>query len=87
MSQRRAVITGLGPITCIGTGAKIFGTAILAEKSGINSISSFDPSVFRVRCGGEIRDWDPGGVFSAASSETTRSLRAVRGRLGEAGAR
>src|SRR3984893_18786986 len=64
MSHRRAVITGIGPITCIGQGRENFWNAILAEKSGINSIASFDPSVFRVRCAGEIRDWDPEVFFS-----------------------
>src|SRR5215472_16776687 len=64
MSRRRAVITGIGPITCIGHGRENFWNAILAEKSGINSITTFDPSVFRVRSAGEIRDWDPEEFFS-----------------------
>src|SRR2546426_2862534 len=65
MSRRRAVITGIGPITCIGTGVDCFWNGILAEKSGINSITSFDPSVFRVRCAGEIGDWNPEEFFPA----------------------
>src|SRR5207247_8231396 len=64
MSHRRAVITGIGPITCIGNGRESFWRAILAEKSGIDNIASFDPSVFRVRSAGEIRDWDPEVYFS-----------------------
>src|SRR5207237_4974551 len=64
MSHRRAVITGIGPIDCIGQGCENFWNAILAEKSGINSIASFDPSVFRVRSAGEIRDWDPEIFFT-----------------------
>jgi 3-oxoacyl-[acyl-carrier-protein] synthase II len=64
MSQRRAVITGIGPITCIGHGRENFWNAILAEKSGINAITSFDASVFRVRSAGEIGDWDPEEFFS-----------------------
>jgi 3-oxoacyl-[acyl-carrier-protein] synthase II len=64
MSQRRAVITGIGPITCIGQGRENFWNAILAEESGINSITSFDSTVFRVRSAGEIRDWDPEKFFS-----------------------
>ena len=64
MSHRRAVITGIGPITCIGNGRENFWNAILAEKSGINDIASFDPSAFRVRSAGEIRDWDPELFFS-----------------------
>src|SRR5919198_1303736 len=63
MSQRRAVITGVGPITCIGHGRENFWNAILAEKSGIGNITSFDSSVFRVRSAGEIGDWDPEKFF------------------------
>jgi len=64
MSRRRAVITGIGPITCIGTGVDHFWNGILAERSGIGSITSFDPSVFRVGCAGEISDWNPEEFFS-----------------------
>ena len=55
--QRRAVITGIGPITCIGTGRQDFWRGILAEKSGIRRISGFDTTAFHAHCGGEIRDW------------------------------
>src|SRR5690348_10743041 len=61
---RRAVITGIGPITCIGIGVDNFWKGILAEKSGITSITGFDPSVFRVRCAGEISEWDGEHYFS-----------------------
>src|SRR5216110_3111211 len=63
MSRRRAVITGIGPITCVGHGRENFWNGILAEKSGINSIASFDPSAFRVRCAGEIHDWNSEEFF------------------------
>ena len=63
MSRRRAVITGIGPITCIGRSRENFWNAILAEKSGISRISSFDPSPFQVRCAGEILDWKPEEFF------------------------
>src|SRR6516162_1664806 len=62
---RRAVVTGIGPITCIGTGVDRFWDGIRAEKSGIDSIASFDSSVFHVRCAGEIRDWNAEEYFSA----------------------
>ncbi len=64
MKQRRAVITGIGPITCIGTGVEDFWDGISAERSGITSVTSFDASVFRVRCAGEIPGWDPEEFFS-----------------------
>src|SRR2546423_4130004 len=64
MRRRRAVITGIGPITCIGIGVENFWNGIKAEKSGTDLITSFDPSVFHVRCAGEIRDWNPEEFFS-----------------------
>lgn len=62
--KRRAVITGIGPITCIGHGRENFWNAILAEKTGISRISGFDPKPFQVRCAGEISDWNPEDFFS-----------------------
>lgn len=61
---RRAVITGIGPITCIGIGRDAFWRGILAEKSGISRITSFDTSEYRAHCGGEIRDWDASAFFA-----------------------
>jgi len=63
MSRRRVVITGIGPITCIGRGRENFWQGILAEKSGIRRIASFDASAFHVRCAGEISDWNPEDFF------------------------
>lgn len=63
MSKRRAVITGIGPITCIGRGRADFWRGILAEKSGIRQITRFDTSEFNAHCGGEISDWIPEDHF------------------------
>ena len=63
MSRRRVVITGLGPITCIGKGVEGFWNGILAEKTGITPISNFDVSGFGVRVAGQINDWDPEEFF------------------------
>jgi 3-oxoacyl-[acyl-carrier-protein] synthase II len=61
--KRRVVITGLGPITCIGTGKANFWSQILAGKSGISHVTGFETRDFHARCGGEIRDWDPTRFF------------------------
>ncbi len=61
--KRRCVITGLGPITCIGRGREDFWRGILAEQSGIRRVSFFDASNFNARCAGEIRDWTPADFF------------------------
>ena len=61
--QRRAVITGIGPITCIGIGRDAFWRGIRAERSGIRQISTFDTAAFNAHCGGEIREWVPEDFF------------------------
>ncbi|MDQ3315312.1 MAG: beta-ketoacyl-[acyl-carrier-protein] synthase II, partial [Verrucomicrobiota bacterium] len=61
--QRRAVITGIGPITCIGTGKAEFWDGMRAEKSGIRHVSTFDTTAFHAHCAGEIRDWVPEDHF------------------------
>src|SRR5213080_4957816 len=65
MSRRRVVITGLGPITCIGKGVDGFWKGILAEKTGISPITNFDVSAFGVRVAGQVNDWDPEEFFPA----------------------
>ncbi len=60
---RRAVITGVGPITCIGIGRENFWRGILAEKSGITRVSTFDTSTLNAHCAGTIPDWKPEEFF------------------------
>lgn len=60
---RRAVITGIGPITCIGIGREDFWRGLRAERSGIRHISTFETTAFHAHCGGEIREWVPEDHF------------------------
>ena len=54
MTQRRVVITGLGPVTPIGVGARAFWNALLEKRNGVRRVSVFDPSRFDSQIGGEI---------------------------------
>jgi 3-oxoacyl-[acyl-carrier-protein] synthase II len=63
MSRRRAVITGIGPITCIGKGLEEFWNGIRAEKSGISRVTTFDTTAFNAHSGGEILDWNAEEFF------------------------
>ncbi len=60
---RRAVITGIGPITCIGIGRHAFWSGVRAERSGIKRVSTFDTNGFNAHCAGEIPDWNPEEFF------------------------
>jgi 3-oxoacyl-[acyl-carrier-protein] synthase II len=55
----RIAVTGLGPVSSIGTGVDAFAAALREGRSGISEISSFDASGFPHRNGGEVRDFDP----------------------------
>ncbi|MFI7394908.1 beta-ketoacyl-[acyl-carrier-protein] synthase family protein [Streptomyces tendae] len=57
--MHRVVITGLGPVSSIGTGTESFCRAVRAGSSGISRISSFDVSGFEHQMAGEVRDFDP----------------------------
>ena len=63
MPRRRAVITGIGPITSVGIGREDFWQGLRAEKSGIRRVSSFDTSEFNAHCAGEIPNWMPEDYF------------------------
>ena len=53
------VVTGLGFVTPIGIGKDEFWSNLLAGKSGIAPVQSFDTSAYNVHLGGEIRGFDP----------------------------
>jgi 3-oxoacyl-[acyl-carrier-protein] synthase II len=63
LPRRRAVITGIGPITCIGMGREDFWRGLREEKSGIQAISGFDTAEFNAHCGGAIPGWIPEDHF------------------------
>ncbi len=56
--MRRVVITGVGAVTPVGNDAKASWSSLVAGRSGIGRISSFDASTFPVRIAGEVKDFD-----------------------------
>ncbi|MBX5455456.1 MAG: beta-ketoacyl-ACP synthase II [Thermogemmatispora sp.] len=57
--MRRVVVTGLGLITPLGNDVASSWEALCQGKSGIAEIVGFDTSPFRVKFGGQIKDFDP----------------------------
>jgi 3-oxoacyl-[acyl-carrier-protein] synthase II len=57
--SRRAVITGAGPVSAIGTGRAAFTEALLAGRSGQRGIGAFDTAGYRIRHGCEVPDFVP----------------------------
>src|SRR5438552_12136543 len=56
---RRVVITGVGAVTPIGTGADGLWTGLAARTSAVREITRFDPAPFRSRIAAEIPDFRP----------------------------
>jgi len=56
---RRVVVTGISVVTALGFEPAEFWDQLCAGKSGVSSLQRFDCSEFKVRFGGEIKDFDP----------------------------
>ena len=64
MSKRRVVVTGLGAVTPVGLSVAESWDNILAGKSGVAPITSFDVTDFPVRFGASVKDFDVETVIS-----------------------
>ncbi len=60
MSNRRIVITGIGPVTPVGIGLEDFWSSLMAGKSGISTLSEDRTNGYdiKVKIGGEIKNFD-----------------------------
>lgn len=61
--SRRVVVTGYGAVSCLGVGVRALWDGLVAGRSGIAPITSFDASQFRCRIAGEVRDLDINKYF------------------------
>ena len=57
--QRRVVITGMGAITPIGNSVQDFWEGIKEGKCGIDSITKFDTTDFKVKLAAEVKGFNP----------------------------
>jgi 3-oxoacyl-[acyl-carrier-protein] synthase II len=57
--KRRVVITGLGAITSIGSGAEGLWSGVRCARSGVGALTLFDASSLPCRIAAEVRDFDP----------------------------
>lgn len=60
MGKKRIVVTGMGVVSCFGSDVDTFYASLLAGKSGIGPITSFDCSNFPTRFAGCVKDFDVG---------------------------
>src|SRR3954467_3844512 len=68
--NRRAVITGMGPVTPIGVGKAALWSGLQLQKSPIGRLTRFEVPGCKARCAAEIHGFDANAWF--APHETKR---------------
>jgi len=69
MEERRVVVTGYGALCCLGKSVEEIWPKLIAGQCGIGPITLFDPTPFRTRIGGEVKDFDPLQYFQEKESK------------------
>src|SRR3989338_5043767 len=59
MSYPRVVVTGVGVVSPIGNNKTEFWGSLIAGKSGVDTITTFDPLRNETRIAGEVKNYDP----------------------------
>ena len=86
----RVVVTGTGMLTALGPDVATTWGGLVAGRSGIATITAFDPARVASRIAGEVPDFDPSGVLDRKEQRhtdrfTQLALVAAREALDEAG--
>ena len=68
---RRVVVTGMGTLTAIGNDVSSTWAGLLAGRSGVATITGFDPSRLAVRIAAEIKDFDPSDILDRKEMRRT----------------
>ena len=69
--RRRVVVTGMGAVTPLGLDVASSWEGIVAGRSGVVPISTFDTTGYPCRIAGEIRGFDPTDYFEAKDVRRT----------------
>ncbi len=70
-SRKRVVVTGMGTVNPLGNSVRDAWEAACSGRSGIGPITRFDPSEFRTRIAGEVKNFDPSALFGAKAVRRT----------------
>jgi 3-oxoacyl-[acyl-carrier-protein] synthase II len=73
-TKRRAVFTGLGLLTPVGTDPQSFLTALHAGTCGLKPITHFDPAALKCKIAGVITGFDSRKVFPATMKDARKSI-------------
>ena len=78
MQHRRVVVTGMSAVTALGYNLSEFWDCLCAGKSGISTLERFESSEFKVRFGGEIKQFNVKDHFDIDGKELKRMDRFVQ---------
>jgi 3-oxoacyl-[acyl-carrier-protein] synthase II len=77
-ADRKAVVTGLGVLSPVGTGRNAFWESLIQGRTGIRPVTLFDTASFNVHVAGEIIDFDPVALLGKKGLRTLdRSTRLI----------
>lgn len=62
--KRRVAVTGMGAVTALSRQVDDLWTRLCRGESGVHTIERFDTSRYRVKFGGEIRNWSAEGYLA-----------------------
>src|SRR5688572_15328698 len=61
--KRRVVVTGIGAVTSLSSKVEDLWQRVLAGESGIHDVKLFDTADYKVKFGGDVRDWTTTGYI------------------------
>jgi 3-oxoacyl-[acyl-carrier-protein] synthase II len=68
---RRVVVTGMGAVTALGNDVASTWDGLVSGRSGVRTISAFDPSRLSARIAAEVQDFDASGVLDRKDQRRT----------------
>lgn len=88
--KKQVVVTGLGAVTPLGNDVPSFWEGLVAGRSGVDRIASFDPSGLEVQIAAEVKGFDPVALFDRRIARrngrfTLFALEAARQAINDAG--
>lgn len=74
MSKRRVVVTGMGMLSPVGLSVEESWKSILAGKSGVEKIQTFDVSAFSTQFSASVKNFDVTSIMSAKDARKMDSF-------------
>lgn len=61
--HQRIVVTGIGAVTPVGNDVATMWDNLIAGRSGVDRITAFDTTAFKVQIGAEVKNFDPSATM------------------------